>query len=83
MLKKKGKVYGNYSVLWKKRTASKYSFFTLKQVRLLKANEFYLEGALSGLIQFLATESPLKLMKNVFYFTLRIIFILKIFKVLY
>ena len=58
-------------------------FFTLKQVSLLKASEFYLKGALSGLIQFLATESPLKLMKNVFYLTLRIIFILKIFKVLY
>ena len=37
-------------------------------------------GALSGLIQFLATESTLKMMKNAFYFTLKALFILKIFK---
>ena len=29
------------------------------------------KGALSGLEQFLGTESPLKLMKNAFYFTLK------------
>ena len=29
-----------------------------------------IKGALSGLRQFLATESPLKIMKNAFYFTL-------------
>ena len=29
----------------------------------------FLKGALSGLRQFLATESPLKMMKNAFYFT--------------
>ena len=38
------------------------------------------KGALSGLRQFLATESPLKKMKNGFYFTLKALFILKIFK---
>ena len=37
-------------------------------------------GALSSLIQFLATESTLKMMKNAFYFTLKALFILKIFK---
>ena len=31
-----------------------------------------LKGALSGLRQFLATESPLKIMKNTFYFTLKV-----------
>ena len=36
-------------------------------------------GALSGLRQFLATESPLKVMKNVFYFALKTLYILKIF----
>ena len=36
------------------------------------------EGALSGLAQFLATESPLKRMKNVFYFTLKVLLVLKI-----
>ena len=39
-------------------------------------------GALSGLRQFLATESPLKIMKNAFYFTSKALFILKIFNFL-
>ena len=30
-----------------------------------------LRGALSGLRQFLATESPFKMMKNDFYFTIK------------
>ena len=41
-----------------------------------------LKGTLSGLRQFLATESPLKLMKNAFYFTSKALFVLKIFKFL-
>ena len=40
------------------------------------------KGALSGLRQFLATESPLKMMKNAFYITLEALFVLKIFKIL-
>ena len=36
-------------------------------------------GTLSGLRQFLATESPLKIMKNAFYFTIKALLILKIF----
>ena len=40
------------------------------------------KGALSGLRQFLATESPLKMMKNAFYFTSKALFVLKIFKIL-
>ena len=40
-----------------------------------------IKGALSGLRQFLATESLLKRMKNVFYFTSKAI-VLKIFKFL-
>ena len=39
-------------------------------------------GAFSGLRQFLATESLLKMMKNAFYFTSKALFILKIFKFL-
>ena len=38
--------------------------------------------ALSGQRQFLATESPLKVMKNAFYFTSKAFFVLKIFKFL-
>ena len=37
---------------------------------------------LQGLRQFLATESPLKMMKNTFYFTLKALFVLKIIKFL-
>ena len=40
------------------------------------------KGALSGLRQFLATESPLKMMKNAFYFILKALSVLKIFKFL-
>ena len=45
--------------------------------------ELALKGALSGLRQFLATESPLKLMKNAFYFISKTLFILKGFKFLF
>ena len=41
-----------------------------------------IKGALYGLRQFLITESPLKMMKNAFYFTLKALFVLKIFKFL-
>ena len=38
----------------------------------------FLKGALSGVRQFLTTERPLKLMKNVFYFTSKALSVLKI-----
>ena len=38
--------------------------------------------ALSGLRQYSANESPIKMMKNAFYFTLKALFLLKIFKFL-
>ena len=41
-----------------------------------------LKCALSSLIQVLATESYLDMMKNAFYFTLKALFVLKIFKLL-
>ena len=37
-----------------------------------------IKGALSGVRPFLASESPLKIMKNAFYFTLKAFFFLKI-----
>ena len=40
------------------------------------------KGALSGQRQFLATEIPLKMMKNDFYFTSKALSVLKIFKFL-
>ena len=42
----------------------------------------YVRGALSSLRQFLATESPLKMLKNAFYFTLEALLVLKVFKFL-
>ena len=44
--------------------------------------EWNFKGALSGLRKFLAIESPLKMMKNAFHFTLKSLFVLKIFKFL-
>ena len=43
---------------------------------------FNIKGALSGLIHFFPIESPLKMMKNAFYFTSETYFVLKIFKFL-
>ena len=43
---------------------------------------FGFKGALSGLRQLWAIESPLKAMKNTFYFTGKALVILKIFKFL-
>ena len=40
------------------------------------------KGALKDQRQFLTTDSPLKMMKNVFYFTLKALFVFKIFKFL-
>ena len=40
------------------------------------------KGALSGLKKFWATESPLKMMKNAFYFISEALFVLKISKFL-
>ena len=47
-----------------------------KFIHILKG---YLQGRPSGIRQFWAAESPLKMMKNAFYFAL---FVLKIFKIL-
>ena len=59
----------------------------LAQANLVTKKDFdnklmRLKDVLSGLRQLLATESPLKMMKNVFCFTSRALFVLKIFKFL-
>ena len=46
-------------------------------------NKKILKGAFRGLSQFFATESVLKIMKKVFYFTLKALFLLKISKFLF
>ena len=50
--------------------------------RLQKDNGGEFKGALSELRQFLITQSPLKMVKNAFCFTLKALFVLKIFKFL-
>ena len=59
-----------------------------KTLRQCKTFLFYsdcvkVKGGLSGLRQILEPESPLKLMKNAFYFILKALFVLKIFKFLF
>ena len=49
---------------------------------VISHNYEIIQGALSGLRQLLATENPLKMMKNAFYFTSKALFVLKIFKFL-
>ena len=44
--------------------------------------EYIFKGTLIDLRQLLATESPLKMMKNAFHFILKALFALKIFKFL-
>ena len=59
--------------------------FRLGTILFLQTMQFLitLKGALLGLTQFLPTESATKVMKNAFYFTLKALFILKIFQFLY
>ena len=51
-----------------------FSYFFSNKVKSL------VKGTISGLRQFLATESPLKIMKNTFDFTLKAFFVLEIFQ---
>ena len=75
------------AVVWNRKTRLERFWncdYSLKQkvVCICAEKNFTLKGALSGLRQFLATDSPLKMMKNAFYFTSRSLSILKIFKFL-
>ena len=58
--------------LWPPRDLWK---IVINTVSTWKVNGF--KGAFSGLRQFLATESSLKLMKNALYFSVRTLFVLK------
>ena len=42
--------------------------------------KYLVKGELSGLRRFLATESSLRMMKKIFYFTLKAFLVLKIYK---
>ena len=54
----------------------------MRKTDFLKTSIFKFKGAFSDLRQFLAIKSPLKMMKNAFYLTLKALFVLKIFKFL-
>ena len=54
----------------------------MSKVKVTGEKRCFLKGALPGLIKFLAIESSLKMMKNAFYFTSKVLFVLKIFKFL-
>ena len=53
-----------------------------KKSKMIFSRKNTFKDALSSLRQFLATESPLKMMKKAFYFTLKALFFLQIFKFL-
>ena len=57
-------------------------YWLLLEFNQIKFSGVSLKDALSGLRQFLATEGHLKMMKNTFYFTLKALLLLKIFKFL-
>ena len=63
-------------MLRKMRFRQKNGFLIKKRVSQAK---LHIKGALSGLRQFLAAESALKMMKNA-YFISKAVFVLKIFK---
>ena len=52
------------------------------QIQITRMSSIKIKGALLGLRQFLAAGSPLKIMKNAFYFILKTLFVLKIFNFL-
>ena len=55
---------------------------TMSVMSMLPPTEEIIKGAHLGLRRFLTTESFLKMMKNVFCFTVKSLFVLKIFQVM-
>ena len=66
------------------RKKVKQEFVVLMQKDAFCSNfSLFFKGALSCLREFLATESPLKMVKKAFYVTLKAFFVLEIFKFLW
>ena len=63
-------------------TSKLQEYSGLTQSLKLCLNTCLFKGAFSGLTPFLANESPLKMTKNVFYFSSKTNFVLEIFKFL-
>ena len=65
------------NILIKVNSKLKEPLSELRLVLKAKGNLSNIKGALSNLRQFLATESSLKVVKNAFYFTFKVIFVLR------
>ena len=73
-----------YMTSYVPKRIQKRDYLTLKhEVHSLSHKKTKLKGALSGLRQFLAIASQLKMMRNAFYFTLKALFVLEIFQILF
>ena len=69
------------NILWH-ITKKLYIYISKNTVRRQIIEEHSIKGAPSDVRSFLANQSPLNLMKNAFHFTLKPLFVLKIFKFL-
>ena len=69
------------TTFWCEKFVPRFDYFLFVCIVKTVENKNF-KGSLSGLRQFLATKSPLKMMKNAFHFTLKALFVLKIFKFL-
>ena len=67
---------------YSQRFQSFYFSVVDKNIGIKKIEKVSVKSALSGLRQLLATERPLKIMKNLLHFTSKSLFVLKIFKFL-
>ena len=74
---------GVWGTLWAPQQVQGSALVGFKSFWIFFFLNIGLKGALSGRRQFLATESPLKTMKNTFCFTWKALFVLKIFKFLF
>ena len=57
-------------------------FFNIVKISNFNRKYYIFKGALSSLTQFLVSETPLKIMKMDFYFILKALSVLRIFKFL-
>ena len=70
-------------MIWYRQQSENITFIVTQDLTLWQTlAEVWLKDTLSGLRQFSPTESPLKMRKNAFYFTLKTLFVQKIFKFL-
>ena len=74
----------NIELKWGNRYFDFFSFLVQFGLIFTPRSNESIKGAFLALKQIaMTTESPLKMMKNAFYFTLNALFVVKIFKVLY